>query len=314
MTTSLLPVRSGTSRSRSGGDPAGATRRRPSGALISWLFLIPAILLAVWFKFIPMIEGVRLSLFKVQPFLGNEWVGLDNYTDVLTDARFREALGHTLILGIGQTVGALIVGALLALLLEGQTRSLWVLRSAVFLPVVTATAVSGEIWRLIYHPTPDGPLNSLLSLLGLGPSQFIAGTDTALWSVMAVGVWIGAPYNMVIVLAGLAGVDRALYESASVDGAGTLRRLWHITVPALRPAIAVILTLAAIRSLRTFTEVYVLTGGGPAGSTEVWMTRVISLGLEENNIGRASAASVLLLLLTLTATLAVRFATRKKEA
>ncbi|MEU8242303.1 sugar ABC transporter permease [Actinoplanes missouriensis] len=314
MTTSLLPVRSGTNRSRSGGDPAGPKRRRPSGALISWLFLIPAILLAVWFKFIPMIEGVRLSLFKVQPFLGNEWVGLDNYTDVLTDARFREALGHTLILGIGQTVGALIVGALLALLLEGQTRSLWVLRSAVFLPVVTATAVSGEIWRLIYHPTPDGPLNSLLSLLGLGPSQFIAGTDTALWSVMAVGVWIGAPYNMVIVLAGLAGVDRALYESASVDGAGTLRRLWHITVPALRPAIAVILTLAAIRSLRTFTEVYVLTGGGPAGSTEVWMTRVISLGLEENNIGRASAASVLLLLLTLTATLAVRFATRKKEA
>ncbi|BBH71791.1 sugar ABC transporter permease [Actinoplanes sp. OR16] len=313
MTTSLLPSRSGTRGSRSGGDAPPPKRRRPSGALISWLFLTPAIVLAVYFKFIPMIEGIRLSLYKVQPFLGNEWVGLDNYIDVATDARFRDALGHTVILGVGQTVGALLVGAALALLLEGQTRSLWVLRSAVFLPVVTATAVSGEIWRLLYHPTPDGPLNSLLALIGLGPSPFIAGTGTALWSVMVVGIWIGAPYNMVIVLAGLAGVDRALYESASVDGAGTLRRLWHITVPALRPAIAVILTLAAIRSLRTFTEVYVLTGGGPAGSTEVWMTRVISLGLQENNIGRASAASVLLLLLTLTATLVVRYVTGRKE-
>jgi multiple sugar transport system permease protein len=280
---------------------------------VSWLFLSPALLLALYFKFIPMVEGIQLSLYKVQPFLGNEWVGLDNYADVITDERFRTALGHTLILAVGQTIGALVVGVLLALLFEGQSRSLWLLRGAVFLPVVTATAVTGEIWRLLYQPTPDGFLNRLLALAGLGPSSFISGTGTALISVMAVGIWIGAPYNMVIILAGLSGVDRALYESAEVDGAGVWRRLRHITLPALRPAITVILTLAAIRGLRTFTEVYVLTGGGPAGSTEVWMTRVISLGLQENNIGRASAASVLLLAVTLMATLVVRYLARAKE-
>jgi multiple sugar transport system permease protein len=280
---------------------------------VSWLFLAPALLLALYFKFIPMIEGMRLSLYKVQPFLGNEWIGLKNYADVLGDERFRDAFGHTLILGIGQTLGALAVGFLLALLFEGQSRKLWFLRSAVFLPVVTATAVTGETWRLLYHPTSDGFLNQVLAVFGLGPSQFIADPDTALLSVMVVGIWIGAPYNMVIILAGLSGVDRALYESAAVDGAGTGRRLRHITLPALRPALAIILTLATIRSLRTFTEVYVLTGGGPAGSTEVWMTRVISLGLQENNIGRASAASVLLLAVTLVGTLIVQYVLRRKK-
>jgi multiple sugar transport system permease protein len=291
----------------------GATRLRPGGVLISWLFLLPALLLALYFKFIPMVDGIRLSFYKVQPFLGNKWIGLDNYADVLTDERFRDALWHTLLLAVGQTVGALVVGLLLALLFEGQSRSLWFLRSAVFLPVVTATAVTAEIWRLLYFPTSDGFLNQVLALFGLGPSSFISGTRTALVSVMVVGIWIGAPYNMVIILAGLSGVDRALYESAEVDGAAIWRRLRHITLPALRPAISVILTLAAIRGLRTFTEVYVLTGGGPAGSTEVWMTRVISLGLEENNIGRASAASVLLLAVTLVSTLVVRYLTGRRE-
>jgi multiple sugar transport system permease protein len=319
MTTTPVIGRDGatTPRPGRGAPPRAPTarRRRPAtGTIVSWLFLAPGLLLALYFKFIPMIEGMRLSLYKVQPFLGNEWIGLKNYTDVLTDERFQDALGHTLILGIGQTIGALLVGFILALLFEGQSRTLWFLRSAVFLPVVTATAVTGETWRLLYHPTADGFLNQVLAVFGLGPSQFIAGPDTALLSVMVVGIWIGAPYNMVIILAGLSGVDRALYESAAVDGASTVRRLRHITLPALRPALAIILTLATIRSLRTFTEVYVLTGGGPAGSTEVWMTRVISLGLQENNIGRASAASVLLLAVTLVGTLVVQYVLRRKKA
>jgi multiple sugar transport system permease protein len=319
MTTSSVIGRDGATTPRSGrgapppAPPAG--KRRPAtGALVSWLFLVPALLLALYFKFIPMIEGMRLSLYKVQPFLGDQWVGLKNYTDVLTDDRFRDALGHTLLLGVGQTIGALVVGFLLALLFEGQSRKLWFLRSAVFLPVVTATAVTGETWRLLYYPTPDGFLNEVLGVFGVGPSQFIASPDTALISVMVVGIWIGAPYNMVIILAGLSGVDRVLYESAAVDGATIVGRLRHITLPALRPALAIILTLATIRSLRTFTEVYVLTGGGPAGSTEVWMTRVISLGLQENNIGRASAASVLLLGVTLLGTLLVRLILRRKAS
>ncbi|OAE02789.1 sugar ABC transporter permease [Arthrobacter sp. OY3WO11] len=280
--------------------------------LAVWVFLLPAAVLALYFKFIPMVEGIRLSLFKVQPFLGDVFVGFDNYVSVLTDARFMDALGHTVILGVTQTMGALVVGFVLALLLEGQAKSLWFLRTAIFLPVVTALAVVGEIWRILYFPTADGPLNTILSWVGLGPLQFLNGTDTALWSIAVVGIWSGAPYNMVIILAGLAGIDRALYESAGVDGATVWQRLRYITLPALRPAIVIVLTLAAIRSLRSFTEVYVLTGGGPAGSTEVWMTRMYSLGFQRNDIGVASAAAVLLLVVTLLLTVGTQLVARRK--
>jgi multiple sugar transport system permease protein len=292
--------------------PAGKRRRNGKQIVAIWLFLVPAAVLGLYFKFIPMFEGIRLSLFKVQPFLGDVFIGFDNYVSVLTDARFMDALGHTVVLGLTQTLGALVVGFGLALLLEGQARSLWVLRTAVFLPVVTALAVVGEIWRILYFPTPEGPLNTIMSWVGLGPFQFLNGIDTSLWSVAVVGIWSGAPYNMVIILAGLTGVDRSLYESAGVDGATIWQRLRYITLPALRPSLVIVLTLAAIRSLRSFTEVYVLTGGGPAGSTEVWMTRMYSLGFQRNDIGVASAAAVLLLIVTLLLTVGTQLVGKRK--
>ncbi|MCP2168357.1 carbohydrate ABC transporter permease [Goodfellowiella coeruleoviolacea] len=278
-----------------------------------WLFLAPALVLFALFKYVPMVEGVRLSLYEVRPFLGDVWVGLDNYASVLTDPLFRTAAGHTLLLALGTTFGSMLVGFGLALLLEGQARTLWFVRSAVFLPVVTAAAVVGEIWRMLYYPAPDGFVNTLLSWVGLGPWPFLDSPDTSLWSVMAVGVWKGAPYDMVIILAGLAGIDRQQYEAAAIDGASVWQRLRHVTVPALRPVASILLTLAAIRGLRVFTEVYVLTGGGPANSTTVWMTTLISRGFEKQDIGVASAAAVLLFLVTLALTVAVRVYRARKE-
>jgi multiple sugar transport system permease protein len=275
--------------------------------VLPWLFLAPGLLLALVFKFLPMGKGVWLSFFDVRPFLGDKWVGLDNYTRVLTDHRFQDAIGHTLVLGIGMSLGGIVAGVLLALLLEGQARSLRIIRTAVFLPVVTATAVVGEMWRLMYYPTSDGLINSGLGLLGLGPVPYLDNPDTALWATMAMGIWMLAPYNMVIILAGLAGVDRSLYEAAAMDGVSLWQRLRHITLPAIRPALGIVLTLAAIRGLRVFTEVYVLTGGGPAGSTDVWMTRAYTLGFSRNDIGGASAASVLLLCVTLLLTVTVNY-------
>ncbi|MFI6094724.1 carbohydrate ABC transporter permease [Lentzea sp. NPDC051213] len=290
------------------------TSGRRGSSLLPWAFLALPLLFAVTFKFFPMLEGVRMSLYRVQPLLGDEWVGLGNYTKVLTDQRFLDALGHTLLLGVGQTAGALVVGSGLALLLEGQARSLWVLRTAVFLPVVTAVAVIGEVWRILYFPTETGFVNEVLGAVGIGPFGYLSDPDSSLWSVMAVGIWTGAPYDMVIILAGLAGIDRTLYEAATMDGVSRWQRLRHIVLPGLRPALTVVLTLAAIRGLRIFTEVYVLTGGGPAGSTEVWMTRVYSLGFERNDLGVASAASMLLLFVTVILTLGVRLATKSREA
>lgn len=293
----------------------GPRRARVIGkkAVLPWLFLAPGLLLALVFKFLPMGKGVWLSFFDVRPFLGDKWVGLDNYTRVLTDHRFQDAIGHTLLLGVGMSLGGIVVGSALALLLEGQARSLKIIRTAVFLPVVTATAVVGEMWRLMYYPTSDGLINSGLGLFGLGPVPYLDNPDTALWATMAMGIWMLAPYNMVIILAGLAGVDRSLYEAAAMDGVSLWQRLRHITLPAIRPALGIVLTLAAIRGLRVFTEVYVLTGGGPAGSTDVWMTRAYTLGFTRNDIGGASAASVVLLCVTLLLTVTVNYLRKRGD-
>jgi multiple sugar transport system permease protein len=258
------------------------------------------------FKFVPMARAIRMSFQEVRPYLGDRWVGLDNYRTVLGDEAFRAAAGHTVVLALGETLGSIVVGLALALLLEGTARHLWFVRTVVFLPTVTAMAVVAALWRIIYYPGADGALNSVLGWIGLGPHQYLDSPHASLWSVMAVGVWRGAPYDMMIFLAGLAGVDRSLYEAAAADGASTVRRLWHVTFPALRPVFAIVVTLAAIRGLRVFTEIFLLTNGGPNGSSEVVMTLVYKLGLERNELGVAAAGSMLLLVATVVLTLAVR--------
>jgi multiple sugar transport system permease protein len=260
-----------------------------------------------------MARAVQMSFYEVRPYLGDRWVGTGNFTTVAGDDVFVRAVGQTVLLAVGQTAGSLVIGLVLALVLEGQARSLWFVRTAVFLPTVAAMAVVAELWRILYYPAADGAINTILGWAGFGPSQFLNSQDTALASVMGVGIWRGAPYDMMIFLAGLAGVDRSLYEAVEVDGAGRWRRLWHVTFPQLRPVFAILFTLAAIRGLRVFTEIYLLTNGGPNGSTEVLMTLIYKLGLERNELGVAAAGSVLLLLATVVLTVAIQTARARRR-
>jgi multiple sugar transport system permease protein len=311
--TPVAPARKGAPTPTRPAPPGRLTRvakavRRHGGA---WLWLAPALILFAVFKFVPMARAISMSFKEVRPYLGDRWVGLDNYREVIGDGAFRSAVGHTLVLAAGETAGSIAVGLGLALLLEGQARHLWFVRTAVFLPTVTAMAVVAALWRIIYYPAADGALNGVLGWIGLGPSQYLDSPHTSLLSVLAVGVWRGAPYDMMIFIAGLAGVDRTLYEAAAADGAGPLRRLWHVAFPALRPVFTIVLTLAAIRGLRVFTEIFLLTNGGPDGSTEVVMTLVYKLGLERNELGIASAGSILLLVATVVLTLLTQLWRRK---
>jgi multiple sugar transport system permease protein len=318
MPSTTTPVTAGTPTVPAGPTPPTTRkpRRRKPWQLKSWstawLFLLPALLIFAAFKFVPMVRVINMSFFEVRPYLGDRWVGWDNYEQVLNDPAFRNAIENTIVLAVFQTGGALVLGLVLALLLEGTARHLWIIRTAAFLPVVTAIAVVAELWRILYFPAPDGVANSALGWFFLGPSQFISSEDTSMASVIAVGIWRQAPYDMMIFLAGLAGVNRDLYESSAVDGASTGRRLWHVTFPALRPVFAILFILAAIRGLRVFVEVYLLTNGGPNGSTDVMMTLIFRLGLERNEYGVAAAGTVVLLLATIVLTLAVVLARRRR--
>ncbi|MCX4862612.1 sugar ABC transporter permease [Streptomyces sp. NBC_00825] len=278
-----------------------------------WLFLAPALLLFLYFKFIPMVSALTMSFQDVQPYLGNRWVGTENYATVLQSDGFREAAWHTVVLAAGQTAGSMALGLALALLMEGQGRRLGFVRSAAFLPVVVPIAVVAELWRIMYHPTSDGMLNSVLGLMGFGPSGFINDPDSSMASIMVTGIWRGAPYDMMIFLAGLTSVDRGLYEAAKVDGASRLQRVWHVTVPGLRSVFSILFILAAIRGLRVFTEVFLLTNGGPDGSTEVVMTLIYKLGLEQNRLGVGAAGAVLLFVATLILTVVVHLLRRRES-
>ncbi|MBS1898874.1 MAG: sugar ABC transporter permease [Actinobacteria bacterium] len=294
--------------------PARRRRRRTQGKWwIPWVFLAPALLLFLVFRYIPMVQAVSMSVENVRPYLGNEFVGLANYQTILSSTDFRDATINTLVLALGQTAGSLGVGFLLALLLEGQTRKLSFLRSAAFLPVVVPMAVIAELWRIMYYPAADGFLNSIIGFVGLGPSEYINDPSTAMGSIMVMGIWRGAPYDMMIILAGLAGIDRGLYEAATVDGANRWQRILHVTLPGLRPVFTILFILAAVRGFRVFTEVFLMTNGGPNGATEVVMTLLYKLGLEQGKLGVGSAGAVLLFLATLVLTVFVQLITRRRK-
>ena len=268
----------------------------------AWLFLAPAFAFFALFKFWPSLEGLYLSLYHVRPYLGDEWVGGANFARAFTDPDLRAAVGHTVLDAAVQVLGSILVGFGLALLLEGPARHLRILRTAVFLPAVTAMVAVAELWGALLFPGRYGAVNSLLGHAGVGPLPFLSSPDSALWTVMLVQIWKHAPYDMVIFIAGLVGIDRELYEAASIDGAGAWQRLRAVTLPALRPVTTIVLILGLIRGLRVFTEIYVLTNGGPGGATESIVTLTYKTTVTGNDAGYAAAISTLLLVTTIVLT------------
>jgi multiple sugar transport system permease protein len=303
------PVALPAQRDRSGAHPRRIAWPTP------WLFLAPALAFFAVFKFWPSIEGVYLSLFHVRPYLGDEWVGGANFARAFTDPDLRAAVGHTALDAVVQVAGSMLVGFGLALLLEGPARHVRILRTAVFLPAVTAMVAVAELWGALLFPGRYGAVNSVVAYAGIGPLPFLSSPDSALWSVMLVQIWKHAPYDMVIFIAGLVGIDRELYEAASIDGAGAWQRLRAVTLPALRPVTTIVLILGVIRGLRVFTEIAVLTpGGGPGGSTESIVTYTYKTAIVGDDAGYASAISTLLLAATVVLTAATLWWRNRREA
>ena len=278
-------------------------RRRFSTAIVPWLFLAPALIIFTWFKFYPMFSGLIMSFYDVQFYSDSEWVGFDNFTRAFADTDLRTAVYHTLVYVVVGTLTASILAFFLALALEGQARHLRFIRTAIFLPAITSAAIIAEIWRILFNSAHYGVVNSLLGFVGIDPQGFLTNPSQALWVLILLEVWKSTPYDMVIFVAGLVGVNRELYDAANVDGASKLRTLWHVTLPNIIPSISVVIMLSFIRGFRVFAEVYATTGGGPAGSTETIMTHIYKVGFEDLDYGYASAVSLMLLLFTVLLTL-----------
>ncbi len=271
--------------------------------IIPWLFLAPALIVFTWFKFVPIVKGLFMSFYKVKFIGADQWVGLANFERAFSDSALHAATLNTLIYVVVTTLAGGMIAFAVAMALEGQARHIRLIRTAIFFPAVTSIAVLAEIWRILFYPGATGVVNQLIGVFGVAPQGFMSDPDQALFIVILLQIWKNVPYNMVIFIAGLAGINRELYDAADVDGASPLRKLWHVTIPGLVPAFSVVIMLSLIRGFRVFTEVYTTTGGGPAGATEVIMTSIFKTGFERFDYGYASAVSFLLFAFTVTLTI-----------
>lgn len=267
--------------------------------------LLPSFLLYLIFALIPIGKTVWLSVFKWDGFSPNiTFVGLRNYQAMVADPTFWAALWHnvewtamTLVLASGV---ALVLAAVLARLPAGRT----FFRVTYFLPNVVSLSVVAVIWGELYDPM-IGPINLLFTRLGLGGLAHIWLGDpaTVLPALNVANSWQSYGFYMVILLAGLQGIDPTLYEAAIVDGAGSLALFRFVTVPALRNVLNLVLILAFINALRGFTIVWVMTQGGPVLSSDLLATYIYRAAFIQNQIGPAAAASVALSLLVIATTL-----------
>ncbi|TCT39079.1 carbohydrate ABC transporter permease [Martelella mediterranea] len=270
--------------------------------IIPWLFLAPALIVFTWFKFVPIVRGLIMSFYKVKFIGDDQWVGLANFERAFSDSALHAATLNTLIYVVVTTLAGGVLAFAVAMALEGQARHIRLIRTAIFFPAVTSIAVLAEIWRILFYPGTTGVVNQMLGVFGVAPQGFMSDPDQALFIVILLQIWKNVPYNMVIFIAGLAGINRELYDAADVDGASPLRKLWHVTIPGLVPAFSVVIMLSLIRGFRVFTEIYTTTGGGPAGATEVIMTSIFKTGFERFDYGYASAVSFLLFAFTVCLT------------
>jgi len=264
--------------------------------ITAYWMILPALILYLLFVIYPIVRGFWVSLHRWDGLSEMTWLGIKNYEFVLDDEIFWEALGHTFIFAIVVTIVKNIFGLLLAILLNQKIKGQTFFRGATFMPVTFSFVVIGVLWSWIFNPT-FGLLNFLLESTGLDflIQGWLSDPDIALISVMWVDVWKWTGFHMVLFLAGIQGIEKELYEAASIDGASSTQSFFRITLPLLSQVTAVSVFMSLLGAfVSNYDVVYVMTGGGPYHSTEVAMTWIVSTTFRYARVGKANAMSMIL--------------------
>ncbi|WP_222851606.1 carbohydrate ABC transporter permease [Phytoactinopolyspora mesophila] len=274
-------------------------------AVIAYVFILPYVVLFLAFKIIPAIFGVGLSFTNWRPTGGADFVGMDNFSRLFSDPIFWGALRVTLVYAVIAIPMSITVSLFMAVLCDRTLRGMGIYRSIFFLPVVTSSVISGIIWVWIFGQ--QGPLNWLIGLVGAGPLGWLQSDLLVLPSLAMVSAWSNFGYNMLILLAGMLAIPKDYYEASSLDGANWFQRFRHVTIPLLKPALFFVLILEIIKSFQVFDTIYVMTGGGPVRSSYTLTYMIYDQGFGYFDFGYASAAGVVLLVITLTVSLVQRW-------
>lgn len=280
--------------------------------------IIPGLALVFVFTIVPFIYSFWLSLTNERLIprpVPSRFVGWDNYARLFDDPVFWQALGNvvyfTLLVLPLQCGFALLV----AIALNQNLPFRGFFRSVFFLPAITSMVIVCVIWSTIYQ-YPTGALNAFLSFLSFGlagPVDWLGNTATAMPSLVILSAWSAFGFQMIIYMAGLQNISAELYDAARMDGAGPLRRFWDVTMPGLRETHVFVLIVTTIQAFKLFTQVSLLTGGGPGGSTETLVTYMVANGFTQQRIGFGSAVSIVLFLIIMLISVLQRIATRQKN-
>lgn len=299
----------------------GDNRRRVdrSEALWGYALIAPTGLGLGVFYLWPVLKTAYLSFTRTGPFGGaNQWIGLDNYRELVSDPEVGRALLNTIEYTALGLIGVPIAVAFAALLCRPGLRGLGFYRTLFFLPVVTTPVAVAMIWKWLYNGD-FGIINYVLSLAGIHGPHWIADPRTAMYAMVVVGIWMGLGYNLVIFIAGIQSIPRHYYEAAELDGAGPVAQFFRITVPLLSPTVFFISVLSVIGSLQLFDLVYVLMGGSNQSSrtnpafpnTETIVYLFYSKAFQTNEKGYGAAIAMLLLVIIVVLT-AAQFRMQKR--
>ncbi|ANZ14615.1 transport system permease [Streptomyces noursei ATCC 11455] len=297
--------------------PRGSGRRRGIRTHLPtspWLFLAPGLLVVGGFSLYPFLSTVAHSFTDARTLRAGRFTGGANYQEMLHDPMFWTGLRNSVLYVLGVVPPLVVLPLLLALLVRRSVPGIAFFRAAFYLPVVASVVVVGLIW--VWLLDDRGLINALLEALGFGRARFLSDPWLLLLSAMAVTVWKGLGYYMIIYLAALAQVPRELHEACAVDGAGPVRRFLTVTVPAVRATMVLVAALSAVNAFKVFSEVYLMAGatGGPGGedTTLVMLVQQAGTGLS-GRVGYASALSVVVFVLTLGLMLLVLRANRGED-
>lgn len=259
--------------------------------------ILPAALALAVLTIYPLGRGLALSFFATEyGFEGARFVGLENYTDLLGDRFFLRATTNTVWFTLAATLGEVVLGLALALLVNRRFPGRGVVVPLLIVPFVLSTMVVTAIWSAWFH-YDYGYLNNLLRTVGLEGAPWLFDRDWALWSIVLVDYWQTMPIVFLVLLAGLQAIDTEIYEAARMDGASRTRVLFTITIPLLIPHIMLAALLRSIESFKIFDKVYALTGGGPGQATETLSMYLYRLGFRYSDIGMASAVAMIMVVI-----------------
>jgi multiple sugar transport system permease protein len=263
---------------------------------LPWLLLSPWIITFIVFWAYPLLYSLYLSFTKYKTLTSETvWIGLRNYEKLFSDPAFKQALLNTVIFVIGTMPFTMIFALFFAVLLERVKRFQNFYRSALFLPSVTSLVVIALIFTNLY--TADGYINTLLKMVGISGAErgFLLEPSTALASIMAMDIWISIGYYTVLFLAAMQNIPKDYYEVADLEGTSAWKKFTKITLPLIKPTLLFSIVLNTIRSFQVFTEIYVMTKGGPLGRTSTLVYSIYDNAFEKaDGMGYASAIAYVL--------------------